>query len=218
MHKIKKSFFTLVEVMVSMGVFALLMLALMQFFSAAQGVWERTGRKAETFDSARIAMDILADDLACAYYELDHSSDYRYFDISTGDKTAVVFATQKPDGNAQVYYKWDSSSEYGKLYRLEEKEEDVSFSGGVPSKPWFTMSGNTAWITNIKTAFSNDSDKDKYLLADNVLDFEITAHTRTDLTNPINIPDTSGTPPRTFPDVVRVSMTLLSPDAIEIVI
>ena len=56
MRKNKKSFFTLLEVLVSMGVFSLLMLALMQFFSAAQGVWERTGSKAEIFESAKTTM------------------------------------------------------------------------------------------------------------------------------------------------------------------
>lgn len=76
-------FFTLVEVIVSMAVFAILMLGLMQFFSSAQGLWTSTSNKSISFDEARTAVNMLALDLMCAYYEEGRTigtvEDHRYF-------------------------------------------------------------------------------------------------------------------------------------------
>jgi len=212
MRKIKKSFFTLLEVLISMGVFSLLMLALMQFFSAAQGVWERTGDKAELFETAKTAMDILASDLACAYYEPDHDANYQFFNISSSDTSQIVFAAQKEDGNAQLFYKWTNTN--WKLHRVEKKESTVFTSGTVtPSGNWFTRSGKTGWITDMSgTALTNSSGDTPYCLAENVLDFSVTAYKNNALTTPLTI-STSTT--NKFPDVVMASMTLLSEDAYE---
>ena len=212
MRSIKKSYFTLLEVLVSMGVFSLLMLALMQFFSAAQGVWERTGNKAELFDSARTAMDILANDLACAYYERDHDANYQFFSISSGDTTQVVFAAKKEEGNAQLFYKWDNSS--WKLHRVEKKESDVFSAGTVtPSENWFTRSGKKAWITDMSgTTLTNGSGETPYCLAENVLDYSIKAYKKSDLASPISVSDSVNDK---FPDVIIVTMTMLSNDAHE---
>ncbi len=212
MRKNKKSFFTLLEVLVSMGVFALLMLALMQFFSAAQGVWERTGNKAELFESAKTTMDIIANDLACAYYEMDHDSNYQFFQISSSDSKQVVFAAQKEDGNAQIAYGWDNGT--WKIYRYIKKESDIFIAGTViPSENWFTRSGKTAWITDMSGSSANPAWKDdKYCLAENVLDFSVTAYKKTVINDPITFSASAGDK---FPDVVIVSMTLLSNDAHE---
>ena len=212
MRKIKKSFFTLLEVLVSMGVFSLLMLALMQFFSAAQGVWERTGNKAELFESAKTTMDIIANDLACAYYEADHDSNYQFFSIDKDKTDEVVFAAQKEDGNAQIAYGWDSGT--WKVYRYEKKESDVFTAGtATPSGNWFTRSGKTAWITDMtgpsgSPAWKNDS----YCLAENVLDFRVTAYKRKALNDPISV---SASASDKFPDIVMVTMIILSNDAHE---
>ena len=200
----------MLEVLVSMGVFSLLMLALMQFFSAAQGVWERTGNKAELFESAKTAMDILANDLACAYYEQDHDPAYLFFNISSTDSSQVVFAAQKEDGNAQIFYKWDNTA--GKIHRVERKESDVFTSGTVTPSNWFTRSG-TGWIASMSgTALTDGEGKNPYCLAENVLDFSITAHKKNALTTPLTI--SSATADK-FPDTVIVSMTVLSNDAHE---
>ena len=234
MRKSKKSFFTLLEVLVSMGVFSLLMLALMQFFSAAQGVWERTGNKAELFESAKTAMDIIANDLTCAYYEIDHDSNYQFFQISSSDSTQVVFAAQKEDGNVAIYYKWSDST--WKLHRVEVKESevfeakpksdypkftctdginpDIEWSAGKHTG-WFTRNGNTNWIGNAgitSMALTKSDSTTPYCLAENVLDFRVTAYKRGALTTPISV---SASASDKFPDIVMVSMTMLSNDAHE---
>ena len=85
--------FTLVEVIVSMAVFAILMLGLMQFFSSAQNLWSSASNRVATFGDARTAMSLLATDLMCAYYEegrtVGSTQDHRYF-----------FIVQDPSDNA----------------------------------------------------------------------------------------------------------------------
>lgn len=63
--------FTLVEVMVAMGLFTIIMLIMLQFFSGAQRVWTDVERKNETYGDARIAMDMMATMLQSAYYSPD---------------------------------------------------------------------------------------------------------------------------------------------------
>lgn len=217
MRKTKKSFFTLLEVLVSMGVFALLMLALMQFFSAAQGVWERTGNKAELFESAKTAMDIISNDLTCAYYQHDYDqAQFKFFEISTTDPSQIVFVAQKEDGNAAIFYKWDSTT--WKLHRVEKKEKDVGFSSSKlnptitwatgKTTGWFTRSGNAAWCGNDGIAASTLDNTNT--LAENVLDFSIAAYAKNNLTTKI-----APTATKPFPDIIIVSMTILSNDAHE---
>ena len=57
--------FTLLELLVSMGVFAILMLALMQFFTSAQGIWSRSN------SNARIAMNFFSQAFTSRYYNAD---------------------------------------------------------------------------------------------------------------------------------------------------
>lgn len=63
--------FTLIEVLVSMAVFTILMLALMQFFGSAQKLWVTTDQKNSMFENARIALDFMSRDIQSVFYECD---------------------------------------------------------------------------------------------------------------------------------------------------
>ena len=82
-RRIFRNCFTLVEVIVSMAVFSLLMLGLMQFFSSAQNLWSSASNRNVTYDEARTAMNLMAADLMCVYYEEGYANgvpqDYRHF-------------------------------------------------------------------------------------------------------------------------------------------
>ena len=110
MKKIRnKNLFTLLEVLVSMGVFSLLMLALMQFFSAAQGVWEKSGSKSELFDSARVAAQLLTEDLTTAFYG-DEEHDMSKYKFYQNDTTRLTFAAQRSGGLTEVDYNWNTTN------------------------------------------------------------------------------------------------------------
>ena len=140
MKKIRnKNLFTLLEVLVSMGVFSLLMLALMQFFSAAQGVWEKSGSKAELFDSARIASQLLTDDLTSAFYgdENHDMSQYKFYQSSS---SRLTFATQRSGGLTEVDYNWnqiDSEAEFDEWWTnisdmaLYKRDVDIHYGDEI---------------------------------------------------------------------------------------
>ena len=167
----KKNLFTLLEVLVSMGVFSLLMLALMQFFSAAQGVWEKSGSKAELFDSARVASQLLSDDLTTAFYGDEYhimgdaADKYIFFKTendSDGNTIHLTFAAQRggDQGLTEVDYAWNQAELT--LSVAESKEND---SDKIGDAGWVTYPSN-AWIANIKSKTAN-------AIAENVLYFNI---------------------------------------------
>ena len=91
-RQMKKTYFTLLELMISMGVFAVLMLGLMQFFTSAQNLWTKSNSTTEVFDNARIAMNLLAADLATAYYEYGHDNQ-KMFMAKYSSPNIFAFAT-----------------------------------------------------------------------------------------------------------------------------
>ena len=60
--------FTLVEVLIAMSVLSVFLLGLMQFYSSTENVLSSGLEKTEMFERARIAIDMMANDLTCVYY------------------------------------------------------------------------------------------------------------------------------------------------------
>ena len=78
----KKSRFTLVELLVSLGVFSILLILFMQFFSSMRLVWTNTEKKTLSHQDVRVAMDIVASVISNMYYT---NSNYDYLpDDATG--------------------------------------------------------------------------------------------------------------------------------------
>ncbi|MBO4648611.1 MAG: hypothetical protein J5806_10700 [Lentisphaeria bacterium] len=205
MNRCRKKFFTLLEVLVSMGVFAILMLALMQFFSTAQGVWEKTGNRAEVFDSARVALEMMAADLSSAYYRDDFDqTNYQYFSC---ESNVLVFAAEKEEGNSEICYKLDGN---GRLLRCELKESTQFSSQANPV--WFTRASSAtpkAWITEMTTKANAAADAD--VILENVLSFTVTTYK--DSTHSAAVPSSDGK--IQIPYMVRILLVVVSRDALE---
>ena len=69
--KVKKTNFTLLELIISMGIFVILLFVTSLIFSTAQRVWTQSNTKIETFENARVAMDMMTRDLQSiiSYYK-----------------------------------------------------------------------------------------------------------------------------------------------------
>ena len=65
---IVKNRFTLVELLVSLGVFSILLVIFMQFFSGMRLVWTNSERRNDLSTDVRIAMDMLSSLVSTAYY------------------------------------------------------------------------------------------------------------------------------------------------------
>ena len=60
--------FTLIEILVAMSVLAVFLLGLMQFYSSTETLLSSGAERTEMYERARIAMDMMANDLSCIYY------------------------------------------------------------------------------------------------------------------------------------------------------
>ncbi len=61
-------FFTLIEIIVAMGVFSVVMAIAMQFFAGAQRVWSSSENRSNVYADARVAMNLMAAMLQSSYY------------------------------------------------------------------------------------------------------------------------------------------------------
>lgn len=103
--------FTLIEIAVAMSIFALLMLILMQIFSATQNVWRTSSGKAETYESARVVLDLLGNGLESAI-RTNSSTGEKFYYNKTTDETKLWFPTMTAtrlgsdtiSGEAEYYF------------------------------------------------------------------------------------------------------------------
>lgn len=202
-RKLRLCCFTLLELLVSMGVFAILMLALMQFFTSAQSIWTRSNTRYDMYDNARLALNLMATDLQCLYYD-DYKTNAKYFDVSgSDDKWTLSLATQRSDSSSActslvlVYYQYDKAEGTLKFKQVTDYDADNN------NKQWITSdSGSNALseCENLGTKLAESP-----VLAENIVNFP----------KPVcQYPDnTAYTPsPGTYPPRVILSMTLIDSD------
>ncbi len=107
--------FTLVEVLIAMSVLSVFLLGLMQFYSSTETVLSSGVERTEMFERARIAMDMMANDLTCVYYS-QTDDDLTPVDVqSTSFKVSTV-RPEKLNKDAKtaivgVKYAWNNSKQ-----------------------------------------------------------------------------------------------------------
>lgn len=60
--------YTIVEVMVAMGIFLVMMTIMMQFFTSAQKVWSAASKRNMLYADARVAMNLMTREIQCMLY------------------------------------------------------------------------------------------------------------------------------------------------------
>ena len=66
--------YTIIEVMVAMGIFLVMMTIMMQFFTSAQKVWSLASKKNMLYADARVAMNLITRELQSMLYDNDADS------------------------------------------------------------------------------------------------------------------------------------------------
>ncbi len=107
--------FTLIEIAVAMSIFALLMLILMQIFSATQNVWRTSSGKTDTYESARVVLDLLGNGLESAIRTNSSTGEKFYYSKTNSDlwfptMTATRLGSSTISGEAEYYFKLDIPS------------------------------------------------------------------------------------------------------------
>lgn len=214
-YKNSKRFFTLLEVLVSMGVFTILMLALMQFFSAAQTVWERSGNRTETFESARLVIQMLQQDLVNAFHgdENHDMSKLQFFGYTeTGTPVTqkdLTFATERNGVLTAVNYRWESANS------ADATACTVSFhkieGNAIEKATWITRNG-TDWRNEVKSPTHT-------VLMQNVMFFKIKAQYWTDPTTLSGLGDLPTAPTEAYqkrpPALAYITIGVIRDDALE---
>lgn len=102
---LRKTNFTLVELIVAMAVFSILLLLMLQFFSGAQRIWNGMEKRNEIYANARIAMDLMTAQLQNTFYT-NAGIPFVIEDPDTDD-SKIYFATRTGDqfpGNSSLKY------------------------------------------------------------------------------------------------------------------
>lgn len=60
--------YTIVEVMVAMGIFLVMMTIMMQFFTTAQQMWNISAKRNDMYADARVAMNLMTREIQCMLY------------------------------------------------------------------------------------------------------------------------------------------------------
>lgn len=106
-YKKHKSFFTLLEMIVSLAVFVIILGIVMHFYSTAFKASESSHSKSMVFENARIALDLMAKDIQTIYYQYDKTpfwnwenpnpkTDPNVWDSYSNELLAFVSATSLP--------------------------------------------------------------------------------------------------------------------------
>lgn len=117
--------FTLVEVLIAMSVLSVFLLGLMQFYTSTETVLSSGVERTEMFERARIAMDMMANDLTCVYYS-QTDDDLTPFISSSSSFQVSTIRPEKLNKNAKtniVGVKYELRS--GKLYYSSDPSGDT---------------------------------------------------------------------------------------------
>ena len=142
---------------------------------SAQTAWERSGGKAELFDSARIATQLLYNDLSAAFYGEEYDSHmmgdaagkfiFYKTETDSDNKVHLTFATMRgaESGLTEVNYVWNPADLMLSVQALSETSADPVPSLGASG--WVNFPSN-AWISDIRAKGVSE-------IADNILMFEV---------------------------------------------
>ena len=109
----KKKPFTLVELLIAMSVLSVFLLGLMQFYTTTEDTMSACAGRTELFERARIAMDMMANDLTCMYYSQTDKTMKPFVYTSTSFRVATIrpekLLTSAKTSIIGAQYTWDSS-------------------------------------------------------------------------------------------------------------
>jgi hypothetical protein len=159
----KKSYFTILELILSMGIFVVLLLIVSMIFTTAQESWTESAERVTAFENARIAMELMTRDIQSIYYR-DNKIPFWYKSQSGSDAYSnqsldfVSYIDTAPSGaesnlcevKYQLWYTTDAASDsVGWLMR--------SVTGDNSSK-WNFYENLTAGLTGSDNAFTANND------------------------------------------------------------
>ena len=163
--------FTLVEVLIAMSVLSVFLLGLMQFYTSTESVLSSGIERTEMFERARIAMDMMANDLMCVYYSQTDDDLTPFLPQSEGKSDTFSVTTVRPE-------KLNRKAKTGIVGVKYELKADKSGADGVKRLVYsYDTNGDTFDIE--KSSFGNETE-----LVEGVTDFSVRPYFGTGSTLP----------------------------------
>lgn len=126
--------FTLTELITAMAVLIVLMLALINFFTAAQSAWTESAKRGEIFESANVVFDTFSRDIQAI---LPGGNTFYYYKNTDGVDSQVAFVTSSPFATNNTY-----SSPYFEVQYFVDKNTGVLKRSSMTDA---TSSGSGDW-------------------------------------------------------------------------
>lgn len=177
-HSVKKTGFSLLEVLVAVAVLALLVVLLMGMVEGATRMWRTNENRVESYREARAALNLIASDLRSFHPSTNTShflTNLPGADSSTPTNAQIGFLTALPRASQND----DSLSDlctvgyflaYGKPTRFnQESTFNLYRYFRESNKTWTNLIGNAGLFADV-----SPDNTDAELLARNILDFQIT--------------------------------------------
>ncbi len=194
--------YTLVELLVAVAILVMMMGFLFEFVIGAQRIWSASEKKANSFDTAQIALDVIETDLHNMQFsnESGRTMPFYLWKKSATEIVLAFFADYKSSNSGDdeakvgtypvIYYYIKDSSNHGNLYRIA-LDGDVRFniatSGGgnktiTLSRLWFLYgadyTNNTDFFgTFVKEAFDSSYSEENLqefdVLAEDIESFDV---------------------------------------------
>ncbi|MFZ2653872.1 MAG: hypothetical protein WAX69_03080 [Victivallales bacterium] len=226
-----KNRFTLIELIASMGVFAVLMLILMTFFDSAQKTWTESYHRSIAYENARIAFDLIERDLQCIYYQQEtvpfwhKAATDETWGSARNELLSFVSETPVPPNSYcesrlceikyQLYYASTHDDEYdGWLMRsvtgdkTDLPDDNIFDATSNPTGKWNFNRNFAVGLSGTDKAFTGNTDSSDTFdrIIPYVTDLVFTCYRRngTEIT-----PDSTGTTPTEFPYSIRADITLM---------
>lgn len=198
--------FTLLEVLVSVTILAVLLLILMSMVDGATRLWRQSENSVDSYREARAALNVIAADLASIHV----SSNTNFFKL-VGDKELRFLSAVRKDYQ-EVAESRSDLCEIG--YTLSyERPEGPQSKAGIPESYnlYRTFNNSDPTFSNLRTnqLFRPDSGS-RELLARNVADVQILAYTVDDNGIPTQWLKPSDDNP--MPEVIEITLKAINND------
>lgn len=219
--KYKRKYFTLIELLAAMGVFSVLLVLSMQFFTSAQKMWTSAESKNVLYSDARLIMDLISSKLQTTHYVEEMPFELEINNNGIANK--IIFASrEKLDSREKDLYNirflafsFESNKNILR-YQIISDNGDARFENMLP--PYTnnsSISSNVLARTQIKNILNNSSwnneERNNMILLDNVLDFSIRAFNPNNLQLEQLPQGIYTTPPYMF----EITLTMMNKDAFD---
>ena len=212
----RKNLFTLVEMMLALGILCVFMVGMIRFFTETQDLASVVSKKNDIYSSARLALDMISNDIQCLFYNRDAiKKGYNIIALAPN-----VSNTDGFDQNLRLATRRSYACAGGQTnvtsvsYDFDPKKLRLLITSYGDGSPKWRLSDDMGSISQNNNNFIGFDKDDAVILVEGVVGFNISCYkldsnvmklmTDNDVYNDAPEP----------PDAVQVTLKILDPDTL----